>query len=198
LAPHGIRFDFNQGACLVLPNRTEGKWRVRLRDLDTGNILFQSENEGAFVSSAKRFFVRFSVEVWELDEAGTPARVLDHKYDARDREVLIQFPVGALGDIPAWFSYAAGFGEVHGCRLTCATPIRRSASSPMRSWWSRAWPPWPARLVASVGFSTSRVSSAIPVLCCPAICGVTHDDDYREFDPRDLSTHGVPHKSCRD
>ena len=68
--PQGIRFDFNHGARVVLPSRTEGKWRIRLRDLDTGNILFQSENQGAFVSSAKRFFVRFGVEVWELDAAG--------------------------------------------------------------------------------------------------------------------------------
>ena len=59
LGPNAIRFDFNQGARLVLPNRTEAKWRVRLRDLDTGNILFQTENKGAFVSSSKRFFVRF-------------------------------------------------------------------------------------------------------------------------------------------
>jgi autotransporter strand-loop-strand O-heptosyltransferase len=118
--PHGIKFDFNQGARLVLPNRTEGKWRVRIRDLDTGNILFQTENQGAFVSSSKRFFIRFSVEVWALDEAGTATPVLDHEYDASGREVLIQFPVGTLGDILAWFSYAARFGEVHGCRLTCA------------------------------------------------------------------------------
>jgi autotransporter strand-loop-strand O-heptosyltransferase len=118
--PLGIRFDFNQGARLVLPNRTEGKWRVRLRDLDTGNILFQSENQGALVRSSKRFYVRFSVEVWELNEAGTPTSVLAHEYDARDRDVLIQFPVGTLGDILAWFPYAARFGEVHSCRLTCA------------------------------------------------------------------------------
>src|SRR5271163_3179738 len=71
LGPEGIRFDFNHGARVILPNRTTGKWRVRLRDLDTGNILFQSENQGAFVSSAKRFYVRFSVEVWDLDADGT-------------------------------------------------------------------------------------------------------------------------------
>ena len=72
LGPQGIRFDFNHGARVVLPNRTEGKWRVRLRDLDTGNILFESENQGAFVSSAKRCFVRFRVEVWDAGRA--PAR----------------------------------------------------------------------------------------------------------------------------
>jgi autotransporter strand-loop-strand O-heptosyltransferase len=135
--PQGITFDFNHGARVLLPNRTEGKWRVRLRDLDTGNILFQSENQGAFVSSSKRFFVRFGVEVWELDAAGTPTSVLAHEYDARGRDVLIQFPVGTLGDILAWFPYAARFGELHGCRLTCAMsgliiPLLRDAYPAIR------------------------------------------------------------------
>jgi len=118
--PHGIRFDFNLGARVVLPAREEGSWRVRLRDLDTGNILFQSDVKGAIVSSAKRFYVRFGVEVWALDDAGAATLVLSHEYDARDREVMIQFPIGTLGDILAWFPYAARFGEVHGCRLTCS------------------------------------------------------------------------------
>src|SRR5580692_5958431 len=133
----GIRFDFNQGARLVLPNRTEGKWRVRLRDLDTGNILFQSENQGAFVSSAKRFYVRFSVEVWSLDADGTATSVLSHDYDARDQDILIQFPIGTLGDILAWFPYAPRFAEQHGCRLICAMselliPLLRDAYPAIR------------------------------------------------------------------
>ena len=135
--PDGIRFDFNEGARLVLPNRAAGKWRVRLRDLDTGNILFQTENQGALVRSAKQWFVRFSVEVWDLDDAGTATPVLDHTYDARDRDVLILFPVGTLGDILAWFPYAARFAQVHGCRLTCAMsgliiPLLRDAYPAIR------------------------------------------------------------------
>jgi autotransporter strand-loop-strand O-heptosyltransferase len=115
--PLGIRYDFNQGARVVLPPRTEteAKWRVRLRDLDTGNILFESENRGAFVASSKRFYVRFKVEVWDGE-----AQVLEHDYDCKDREVLIQFPVGTLGDILAWFPYAEKFRVAHGCKLTCA------------------------------------------------------------------------------
>ena len=137
IGPDGIRFDFNQGARIVLPNRTSGKWRVRLRDLDTGNILFQSENQGAFVSSSKRYFVRFGIEVWALDEAGTAMPVLTHEYDARDRDVLIQFPVGTLGDTLGWFPYAARFAEQHGCRLTCAMsgliiPLLRDAYPAIR------------------------------------------------------------------
>jgi autotransporter strand-loop-strand O-heptosyltransferase len=120
MAPHGIRFDFNLGARVVLPNRAQGKWRVRLRDLDTGNVLFESETPGAVVSSAKRYFVRFGLEVWDLDDAGLATPVLAHEYDARDRDVLVQFPIGTLGDTLAWFPYAARFAAVHGCRLTCA------------------------------------------------------------------------------
>ncbi|HLZ82312.1 MAG TPA: autotransporter strand-loop-strand O-heptosyltransferase [Caulobacteraceae bacterium] len=116
-APMGIRFDFNQGARIVLPARpeTDPQWKVRLRDLDTGNVLFESENRGAFVASSKRFYVRFRLEVYEGETA-----VFEHDYSAKDREVLIQFPVGTLGDILAWFPYAEKFRVAHGCRLTCA------------------------------------------------------------------------------
>jgi autotransporter strand-loop-strand O-heptosyltransferase len=75
------------------------------------------------VTSAKRWFVRFGVEVWSLDqgEGSQPRPVLAHDYDADGREVLIHFPVGTMGDILAWFPYAARFASAHpGCRVTCA------------------------------------------------------------------------------
>jgi autotransporter strand-loop-strand O-heptosyltransferase len=135
--PHGILFDFNHGARVLLPPLAEGKWRVRLRDLDTGNILFQSENQGAFVNSAKRFYVRFGVDVWALDAAGTATSILTHEYDAAGRTVLIQFPVGTLGDILAWFPYAARFAQVRGSRVICAMsaliiPLLRDAYPELR------------------------------------------------------------------
>lgn len=118
--PNGIRFDFNYGARIVLPPRTNGKWRVRLRDLDTGNILFQSENQGAFVSSAKRYYVRIGIQAWELDDAGNATEVFSHDYDASGRDVIIQLPVGTIGDTLGWFPYAARWAEAHGARVTCA------------------------------------------------------------------------------
>jgi autotransporter strand-loop-strand O-heptosyltransferase len=140
IGPEGIRFDFNLGCRVLLPQRAEGNWRVRLRDLDTGNILFESENKGAFVNSAKRWFVRFRIEVWSIDEgaAGEPRVALSHDYDPSDRDVLIQFPIGTLGDILAWFPYAARFAEQHpGCRVTCALsgliiPVLRDAYPELR------------------------------------------------------------------
>ncbi len=121
LGPDGIRFDFNLGARVSLPAREHGHWRIRLRDLDSGNILFESTNQGAFVNSAKRWFVRFRLEVWDDDAGAAPSPILLHDYDAAGQDVLIQFPVGTLGDILAWFPYAERFAATHpGVRVTCA------------------------------------------------------------------------------
>jgi autotransporter strand-loop-strand O-heptosyltransferase len=113
-APHGVRFDFNDG-CRVLVPKGEEAWRVRLSDLDTGNILSETKMEAGRVNSAKRYFVRGRVEVWRGDES-----VFAHDYRAAGREVLINFPVGTLGDTLGWMPYAAHFRDVHGCRLTIA------------------------------------------------------------------------------
>jgi len=112
--PEGIRFDFNEGCRLALPARDTGVWRARLRDVDTGNTLFETETKGGLIRSAKRWFVRISIEVWSVDAEGAePRAVFEHRYDAADRDVLIQFPVGTLGDSVAWFSYACRFGGNH-------------------------------------------------------------------------------------
>lgn len=114
--PDGIRFDFNDG-CRVLAAEAEKPWHVRLSDLDTGNIIFETPDKftGGSVNSSKRYFIRCRIEV---TQDGKPS--FTHDYDARDRDVLIQFPVGTLGDTLGWLPYAAKFQRKHGCRLTCA------------------------------------------------------------------------------
>lgn len=112
--PEGIQFDFNDGCRIHLPE-ADCTWRVRLSDLDTGNILFDTELKTGRVNSTKRYFVRIRLEVWCDGKS-----VFTHDYSARDREVMVQFPVGTIGDSLGWFPYAIKFKELHGCRLTCA------------------------------------------------------------------------------
>jgi autotransporter strand-loop-strand O-heptosyltransferase len=112
--PEGIRFDINDGCRVVLPE-AEHPWRVRLSDLDSGNILFETELKAGRVNSSKRYFVRFRIEAWQQGKT-----VFSHDFSAQDRDVLIRFPVDTLGDPLAWFPYAVKFKERHGCRLTCA------------------------------------------------------------------------------
>ena len=88
---------------------------MRLRDLDTGNILYETELKAGAINSSKRYFARFQLEVRRGSES-----ILRHDYDAAGREVFIQFPVGTLGDTLGWFPYAVKFKEQHRCRLTCS------------------------------------------------------------------------------
>jgi autotransporter strand-loop-strand O-heptosyltransferase len=112
--PKGILFDFNDGCRVMLPD-SEHPWRVRLSDLDTGNILFETELKAGRINSTKRYYVRFRVEVWQQGES-----VFVHEYAAADRDVLVRFPVDTLGDPLGWFPYAVKFKQRHGCRLTCS------------------------------------------------------------------------------
>lgn len=117
--PLGIRFDFNLGARVLLPRRETGTWRLRLRDLDTGNLLFATEIVGGLAVSAKRYVVRFGIEIDAVAADGSVSRVFTHACDLRNRSVLIQFPVGTLGDTLAWFAAAARFAALRGARVTC-------------------------------------------------------------------------------
>src|SRR5204862_877104 len=101
--PKGTQFDFNDGCRVMLPE-SDHPWRVRISDLDTGNILYETEIKAGRVSSTKRYYVRFRIELWQQGES-----LFVHEYVAKDREVLIQFPVGTLGDTMGWFPYAVKF-----------------------------------------------------------------------------------------
>lgn len=112
--PQGIRFDFNEGVRVSLP---EGKWRVTLRDEETSNILFLQEVVGpCIVASSRKYFVRLSLEVQDPSSNET---VFKHVLDLKKKQVLIQLPLGTLGDSIAWFSYVDRFREKHGCELVC-------------------------------------------------------------------------------
>lgn len=99
-----------------------------MRDLNTGNTLFDAAMSGGQVNSAKRYDVRFGIEVWRNGES-----VFTHGYDAADRDVLVRLELGGLGDQIAWLGHAAAFAERHGCRVTCGVqaaviPLLRDAN----------------------------------------------------------------------
>ncbi|RQR65544.1 autotransporter strand-loop-strand O-heptosyltransferase [Burkholderia sp. Bp9125] len=113
--PGGIRFDFNDGCRVTVP---EGDWRIVLRDAETDVTLFDmpttvGAGQTGGVTSVKRYFVPFQLEVWQSGR-----KVFEHRMDLKEKNVLVQFPIGTLGDLMGWFPYAAKFEKQHGCRLT--------------------------------------------------------------------------------
>jgi autotransporter strand-loop-strand O-heptosyltransferase len=115
--PQGIRFDFNAGCRLHLPARSDSPWKVTLADAETGASLLAAETAGGLVQGDVSYFVRYLVRV-EADGAC----VFEHEFCCRDKHVLIDMSIAALGDAIAWLPCAARFQQLHGCRLTCILP----------------------------------------------------------------------------
>ena len=109
----GVKLDFNYGARVLLPD--DGEYRVRFTDLDTSSILYDEVGRNALVTSTKKYYINFRVEIWK---DGVPALV--HDLDLAGRNVHIRYPVGTLGDILAWFPYAEEFRKKHRCNVYCS------------------------------------------------------------------------------
>jgi len=109
----GIRFDFNRGCRVTVPEDQD--YTVTLRDLDTQNILFRATTRGGTIQSSKKFYVRFGIEV---EDSGAN-RLFSHAVDLTGRDVMIALPVGTLGDPIAWFPYVLKFQRQHQCNVTC-------------------------------------------------------------------------------
>ena len=62
MTTNGYSLDFNDGARLRVP---AGNYHVRFTDLDTMNVLFESDFSDAVASSTKKYYIRFCVELWK-------------------------------------------------------------------------------------------------------------------------------------
>ena len=113
--PEGIRYDFNNGCRVEVPQLSHDQgWRIRLSDLDTGNVIYEVFLAGGAIQSTKKYFIPFKIEVFKNE-----ALVFIHSLSLKDQKVLVQLPVGTLGDSLAWFPYVASFQQKHGSKLTC-------------------------------------------------------------------------------
>ena len=66
LGPDGLRFDFNFSARVAVPE-SGGPWRIRLSDLDTGNVLYETTVQKGWVNSAKHYYIRVRIEAFAGD-----------------------------------------------------------------------------------------------------------------------------------
>jgi autotransporter strand-loop-strand O-heptosyltransferase len=118
-AVESIRFDFNNGLRVSFP-AGEQKYRCVFFDADTDVLLYSMEvPTGSCITSMKKYFVRFYLEIYKGEK-----KIFTHLLDLKDKDVLLQFPVGAIGDTVAWFSFVPEFQRRHGCKLTVSMDPR--------------------------------------------------------------------------
>ena len=108
----GIKFDFNYGARVTVP---KGEYRVKLIDRDACLTVYDAKASGVMVTSSKKYFVNFRIEVYEKEKL-----IFAHDLNLQGKKVLLKFPVGILGDVLSWFPYAEEFRKKHKCEVYCA------------------------------------------------------------------------------
>ncbi len=126
-ADNGVYYDFNNGARILFP---KGEWHVNIIDEDSGNILFSCDTQAGWVTSTKKYHVKFRIQAFKK---GEEKPFLDTVMELKDKSVLISFPTGTLGDIIAWFHYAEKFRIKHQCKLECSVLRDPLIISPKRN-----------------------------------------------------------------
>ncbi|MDR3565380.1 MAG: autotransporter strand-loop-strand O-heptosyltransferase [Negativicutes bacterium] len=108
----GLAFDFNYGVRVKVP---EGDWRVKFTDRDAGVTLYDARASNAFVTSTKKYYINFGLEVYLADKL-----IFSHDFSPTGKRILLKFPSGTLGDVLAWFPYAQVFKHNHDCEVYVA------------------------------------------------------------------------------
>ena len=108
-AVQGIKYDFNSGLRLFFP-QNENKYHLQFFDDDKNLLLYDSDVEpGTNLSSVKKYYIRYK---FIITRQGTGEKVFEHVMDLKDKNVVVQFPVGTLGDSLGWFSYMERFQKM--------------------------------------------------------------------------------------
>ncbi len=115
-AVQGIKFDFNHGIRVLFPQNGKS-YHITFMDIDTSIILYSADVvPGAFVTSVKKFFIRFRLIICEK---GSKEPIFTHDFNAENKDVMIQLPISTIGDSIGWFSYVERFQQKHHCNVIC-------------------------------------------------------------------------------
>jgi autotransporter strand-loop-strand O-heptosyltransferase len=116
LTANEVHFDFAHGCRVIVPSWF-AHWRVRMADIDSGQVLLdETYGEGAgkspvgsIVISPTHYYTRWLLEVWR----GTQ-QIVGHAFDCRDKPVLMKVG-GRVGDTMSRMRAVLNFHRQHGC-----------------------------------------------------------------------------------
>ena len=114
-APHGILWDFCYGARIYIPHNLKNQYLITIVDLDNDTKMFEGIlNPDDYFVSEKRYFVNYGIQIVEYPSG---KKILQHKYNAKNKDILIRYHSHALGDTLAWFNAVDSFQRKHDCNM---------------------------------------------------------------------------------
>jgi len=108
--------------------RLINKYQINARELafiheisQAPEIPFTTVEQGVFdkfevYEEDKPRYAQCAKEVYDFNMKNN---IFIHKFDPTDKQVMVQFPVGTIGDSIGWFSYMERFQQKNKCQLIC-------------------------------------------------------------------------------
>lgn len=108
---------FIDGAALEIKGNSDKKYLVKFIDLDTNDLVYESLiGESEWARTSRKWLCNWLIEVYDGDTI-----VYEHKFNAKDKNILISLESSALGDTIAWIPYAEEFRKKWGCNVYIST-----------------------------------------------------------------------------
>jgi hypothetical protein len=108
-----ITWNFISGAFVRLDSDINAEYLVTFQDGLTGEVYYETTIDGnSWCKCSVKYFVDWLITLRRNDSI-----FWQHKYNAKDENVLIEFDSHALGDIIGWFPYIEEFRKKHECNM---------------------------------------------------------------------------------
>lgn len=163
----GIRFDFNYGARVVVP---QGNYHIKFIDKEACLCVYDAAASGVLATSNKKYFIDFRIEIYKDNDL-----IFAHDLDLKGKKVLIKFPVGVLGDVISWFPYVELFRQKHQCEVYC------SLADELGDIFKRSYP--------QINFL--KPDSEMKDFYASYYLGIYFPCEDRNHQPRDFRLHGL-------
>ena len=111
-----FNINYINGAFCEIRGNSNSKYLVEFLD-GSGKLEYSSEIESNMWTRVNKKY--FSDSMVRVSKAGQ--LILEEKYDAGDKKVLISLDSKALGDTLAWIPYVEEFRKKHNCHVICST-----------------------------------------------------------------------------
>ncbi len=111
----GIRFDFNYGARVFIPETSQYTYRIQFFDGISGNMVYNdihSAGDGAIAGN--KYYIPYAIKIFRVE---TNELIFQHVLNLKNRNVVIYIPSPCIGDTIAWFAPIEDFRKKHDCNV---------------------------------------------------------------------------------
>lgn len=112
-----ITINFVDGAFVEVTGNEDREYSVSFINGDTMKTIYETKIRNNNWAQAN---IKYHVN-WLIRITSDNGSVFEHKFNCKDKRVLISFESSSLGDTIAWFPYVDEFRKKHGCKVIVST-----------------------------------------------------------------------------